>query len=141
MAKTTTKQKKKETKTVKNPVKTIDQLTFARIIAQKYELTINTVLDIILEEQKLTMKYVDDGYKVIKKNYLTLEPRTYESKTWISPLDKKTYEFAERKRVIIRVGDGFKNYLNKNKKQDDKLCRFVATTEREENLKDLLEIT
>ena len=140
MAKTTTK-KKKATKTIKATVKTIDQLTFARIIAQKYELPINTVLNIILEEQKLTMKYVDDGYKVIKKNYLTMEPRSYESKTWVSPLDHKTYEMADRKRVIVRVGEGFKNYLNGKKNPEDKLCRFVISPEREKNLQDLIEIS
>ena len=81
------------------------------------------------------------GYKVIKKNYLTMEPRSYESKTWVSPLDHKTYEMADRKRVIVRVGEGFKNYLNGKKNPEDKLCRFVVSPEREKNLQDLIEIS
>ena len=126
MAKTTTKKKK----TIKAPVKTIDQLTFARIIAQKYELPINTVLNIILEEQKLTMKYVDDGYKVIKKNYLTMEPRSYESKTWVSPLDHKTYEMADRKRFsfvnsIVRNVEQRK-ILTKELNYQDKIDAFLT---------------
>ena len=75
MAKNATnkKESKKTTTGIKKiPVKTVDQMTFARLIAQKFELTINTVLDIILEEQKLTMRFVNDGYKVIKKNYKTV---------------------------------------------------------------------
>lgn len=145
MAKTTTKKKEETPKKVemKRPsVKTIDQMTFARLIAQKFELPINTVLEIILEEQKLTMRYVNDGYKVIKKNYLTLECKLYEGKTWVSPLDKKTYEVPDRRRVLIRVGEGFTSYINdKKKKKDDKLCGFVATKEEEKDLGQYIEIT
>lgn len=108
------------------PVKTVDQLTLARLIAQKFEMTITSVLDIILEEQKLSMEFVGNGYKVIKKNYLTLEAREYKGKEWKSPLDKKMYITKDRKRVLVRVGEGFKHYLNEDKKIDDRLCRFVA---------------
>ena len=145
MAKTTTKKESKEKKAAaikRMPVKTVDQMTFARLIAQKYELTINTVLDIILEEQKLTMRFVNDGYKVIKKNYLTIESKSYEGKkAWVSPLDKKTYEVPDRKRVLIRVGEGFKSYINGTQKKDDKLCRFVATKEDEKELGKFVEIS
>ena len=115
MAKTTTKKKK----TIKAPVKTIDQLTFARIIAQKYELPINTVLNIILEEQKLTMKYVDDGYKVIKKNYLTIYVVYNILKKEIITLLASivlfiSFKFAkfEEKRLVI------KQVKTENKKED-----------------------
>ena len=53
----------------------------------------------------------------------------------------KTYEMADRKRVIVRVGEGFKNYLNGKKNPEDKLCRFVVSPEREKNLQDLIEIS
>ena len=79
-----------------------------------------------LEEQKLTMQFVNEGYKVIKKNYLTLEKRSYAGKQWVSPLDHKTYDMGDRKRVIVRVGDGFKNYINDEHKDGDRLCRFMA---------------
>ena len=38
-------------------VRTIDQLSIARIIAQKFELKLSDVVSIIEEEQKLTMEY------------------------------------------------------------------------------------
>ena len=107
-------------------VKTIDQMTMARLIAQKCELTSAHVMSIVLEEQKLTMQFVNEGYKVIKKNYLTLEKRSYAGKQWVSPLDHKTYDMGDRKRVIVRVGDGFKNYINDEHKDGDRLCRFMA---------------
>ena len=143
MAKATNKKSSTKTKTAtKRPlVRTVDQLTFARLIAQKFELPINTVLEIILEEQKLTMRFVNDGYKVVKKNYLTLESRLFEGKAWVSPLDKKTYQTKDRKRVLIRVGEGFKSYINGEKKKDDKLCRFVATKEEEKNLGSFIEVS
>ena len=75
MAKTTTK-KKEETKLVR----TIDQLSLGRIIAQKYGLKITDVMSVIEEEQKLTMEYVRMGYKVIKKNYLTIESKKIAGK-------------------------------------------------------------
>ncbi|MGN1053348.1 MAG: hypothetical protein ACI4SH_08190 [Candidatus Scatosoma sp.] len=144
MEKITTKKTtgaKKTQKRQRKPLKTVDQLTFARMIAHKFELTVTAVLDIILEEQKLTMRYVNDGYKVIKKNYLTIESKEYAGKTWVSPLDKKVYTVKDRKRVLIRVGEGFKNYINNNEKKDDKLCRFVATQETEKDLGKYVEIT
>ena len=101
MAKTTTKKKK----TIKAPVKTIDQLTFARIIAQKYELPINTVLNIILEEQKLTMMYVSRGYKVIKKNYITIKPAVQHPRKFVCPINKKEYDKINN--YIKFTGDGF----------------------------------
>lgn len=122
----TKKTSKKSGGNKRPPVKTIDQLTLARLIAQKCELTIAQVLEIVLEEQKLTMQFVNEGYKVIKKNYITLEMRNYAGKQWVSPLDHKTYDMGERKRVIVRVGDGFKNYINDEHKDGDRLCRFLA---------------
>ena len=107
MKKTVTKAKK-TTKGINRPmVKTVDQLTLARIIAQKHEIPIAEVLEIVVEEQKLTMQFVNDGYRVIKKNYLTMEAKQYESKTWVSPLDKKTYETGEHRRVLVRIGEVF----------------------------------
>ena len=75
MAKTTTK-KKEETKIIR----TIDQLSLGRMIAQKYGLKITDVMSVIEEEQKLTMEYVRMGYKVIKKNYLTIESKIIAGK-------------------------------------------------------------
>ena len=51
-------------------------MSIARLIAQKFEFKITDVLTIIEEEKKLTMEYAKMGYKVIKKNYLTIESRS-----------------------------------------------------------------
>ena len=113
-------------KTEKSTQKTIDQLSFARQIAQKFGLRLTDVISVIEEEQKLTMEYVKMGYKVIKKNYLTLEGRkTAGKKDWISPLTNKAYSIEPSVRVLVRVGTGFKQFIAE-KKMPEKLCRFVS---------------
>ena len=121
----------KGTKKTSKPMKaakvnrTIDQLSIARNIADKTGFKISDILAVIEEEQKMTMEYVKMGYKVIKKNYLTIEGRKYGAKMgWKSPLDGKTYDIPAKTRILVRVGDGFKNYIE-NKKMPEKLCRFV----------------
>ena len=119
--------KKDEGKSLKskNTMKTIDQLSIARQIAEKFGFKLSDVLSVIEEEQKLTMEYAKMGYKVIKKNYLTIEGRKMEGKKgWKSPLDGKIYDLPTKTRVLVRVGDGFKRYIE-NRKMPDKLCRFV----------------
>jgi hypothetical protein len=128
MAKTTTSKKAiaKTTKT-KVPVRSIDQMSIARLIAQKYNLKMSDVVSIIEEEQKLTMEYVRMGYKVIKKNYITIEGKHYDGKEdWVSPLDGKKYNIEPKTKVLVRVGVGFKRYIT-DKQMPDKLCRFVGT--------------
>ena len=106
-------------------MKTIDQMTVARQIAEKFGFKLSDILAVIEEEQKLTMEYAKMGYKVIKKNYLTIEGRKMEGKkAWKSPLTGKIYDIPTKTRILVRVGDGFKRYIE-NKKMPDKLCRFV----------------
>ena len=107
-------------------VRTIDQLSIARIIAQKFEIKLSDVVSIIEEEQKLTMEYARMGYKVIKKNYLTIESKRFDGKKdWVCPLDGKKYTIEPKTRVLVRVGVGFKRYIS-DKQMPDKLCRFVG---------------
>ena len=121
-----TKSTKSSTDKKGKSVKTIDQLTFARIIAQKHNMRMTDVVSIIEAEQKLTMEYVKMGYKVIKKNYITIEGRFYEGKkNWKSPLNGKTYSIPDKTRVLVRVGVGFKHFIE-NKQMPEKLCRFVS---------------
>ena len=88
-------------------------------------------MTIIEEEQKLTMQYVKMGYKVIKKNYLTIESKDVAAKkAWVSPLNGKTYDIEPTVRVLVRVGAGFKQYVA-DRKMPDKLCRFVNVEETE----------
>ena len=120
---------KKTTKTMKAEkiMRTIDQLSIARAIAEKTGFKISDVFAVIEEEQKMTMEYVKMGYKVIKKNYITIEGRKYGAKGgWKRPLDGKTYDLPAKTRILVRVGDGFKRYIE-NKKMPEKLCRFVDT--------------
>ena len=112
--------------------RTIDQLTLARQISQKFGIRLSDVSGIIEEEQKLTMEYARMGYKVIKKNYLTIEGRRYEGKkNWKSPLNGKTYDLAPSVRILVRPGIGFRQYVSK-KKMPEKLCRFVSIPAAEE---------
>ena len=125
MAKKTTK----ATTAKKLAVKTIDQMTIARLIAQRLNVKLSDAISVIEAEQKLTMEYVKMGYKVIKKNYLTIEGRLGEAKkNWVSPLNGKTYTLPAKTRVLVRVGVGFKNFID-NKKMPEKLCRFVGSTD------------
>lgn len=116
----------KKTAAKKTAKRTVDQLTLARQISQKFGLRLSDVTGIIETEQKLTMDYARMGYKVIKKNYLTIEGRRIEGrKNWRSPLTGKTYDLAPTVRILIRPGIGFKQYVSK-KKMPEKLCRFVS---------------
>lgn len=127
MAKTTTKVKKEVSIKLKTPVnvRTIDQMSFARQIAQKFGFKISDVISVIEMEQKLTMEYAKMGYKVIKKNYLTIEARRFEGKqNWVSPLNGRTYNIPAKTRILVRVGDGFKQYID-GKQMPEKICRFV----------------
>lgn len=117
--------KKKPLVNSKPKKKTIDQLSLARMISQKYGINVSDVASIIEAEQKLTMEYVKMGYKVIKKNYLTIESRRYDAKKdWVSPLTGKSYNIDARTKVLVRVGEGFKQYIT-DRKMPEKLCRFV----------------
>lgn len=124
------KKSEKTSKTTKSKTpKTIDQLSLARIIAHKLDMKISDVINVVEAEQKLTMEYVKMGYKVIKKNYITIESRKYGAKkNWVSPLDGKTYSLPAQVRILVRVGEGFKTFIT-DKKMPDKLCRFVASPE------------
>lgn len=118
---------KKESKQVvrKQPIKSVDQQTIARIIATKYGYAISEVMAIVEEEQRLTMTYVKQGFKVIKKNYITLESKPTKAKKWLSPLNGKVYELPEHQRINVRIGDGFKAYVSGLKPMPEKICRFV----------------
>ena len=88
---------------------------------------LSDVVSIIEEEQKLTMEYARMGYKVIKKNYLTIESKRYEGKeNWVSPLDGKKYNLEPKTRVLVRVGIGFKRYIT-DKQMPDKLWQHCPT--------------
>ena len=115
-----------ETKVIrKEKIRSVDQLTIARMISNKTGLTISDVQEVIELEQKFTMDFIKRNRKVIKKNYLTLTPTIIPGKTFISPLNGQEYYLPSRRGVSIRVGDGFKAYISDVKKMPDKICRFV----------------
>ncbi len=120
--------KTKEVASKELATKTIDQMTIARMIAHKFGLKLADIVSVIEEEQKLTMEYARMGYKVIKKNYLTIEGKKFVGKkNWVCPLNGKTYNIEPKTRVLVRVGAGFKQYIA-DKKMPDKLCRFVKNS-------------
>lgn len=122
--------KKKEAKTSKKPqVKSVDQLTIAKMISARTGITLSDVQEVIELEQKYTMDFIKRDCKVIKKNYLTLVPIYVAGKTFKSPLNGKEYTIGAKRGVTVRVGDGFKAYIGDNgKKMPEKICRFVDGT-------------
>ena len=117
-------------RTGENTLKTVCQDEIAREISAKFGVTLELVSDIITEEQKATMRYVANGYRVVKKNFLTLSLKTIAERKFTSPLDKKVYLIPERKLVRIRVGEGFTDFCNSNiKTKKEPMCKFVKRTD------------
>lgn len=113
---------------IKNKVvfKYIDQLTMAKQISELLNLPTGIITEIIELEQKLTMQYVRDGYKVTKKNYITFTPKKKKGYTLKSSITGKAYEIEDRMSVKTTLGQGFKVYVSGQKdKMPDKICRFV----------------
>ena len=110
--------------------KSVDQVTIARLVANKTGFTLSEVQEIIELEQKYTMDYIKRDYKVVKKNYLILTPKILKGRTLKNPLDGKDYVLPSRKSVSVKVGNGFKVYISDNtKKMPNKMCRFVNGNE------------
>ena len=78
---------KEKTKSKKS--KSVDQVTIARLVANKTGFTLSEVQEIIELEQKYTMDYIKRDYKVVKKNYLILTPKVLKGRTLKNPLDGK----------------------------------------------------
>ena len=116
---------KKENKENNKQVKSISQRDLAKELALKFGMNISVIEGIIEEEQKLTMLYVAKGYKITKKNYITIKPILTKPRTMVCPINKQVYEIPAMRRVVITAGMGFKSVVNKNKKMPDKMCRFV----------------
>jgi nucleoid DNA-binding protein len=107
-------------------IKSVDQLTVAKLVATRLGLNLAQVMAVIEYEQKTTMSYVRKGYKVVKKNYLTLTPFKRKAYKIKSPLDGKYYSLPEQLVVKVKLGSGFKNYVaEKNNKMPEKICRYV----------------
>ena len=89
------------------------------------EYSLNDIQRIILREQELTMYAVCKGFKVVKKNYLTIYPVEVKSKTITSPLNGEQYKIDAHQAVSVRVGAGFKAIVA-DRKMPSKLCRSVS---------------
>lgn len=113
-------------KSNKEKIKSVDQITIARLVAHRTGLSLTEVQQVIELEQKFTMDFIKRNRKVIKKNYLTLTPIIVKGKKFVSPLDGKEYELTSKRRVSVKIGSGFKSYICDNgKKMPEKICRFV----------------
>lgn len=71
------------------------------------------------------MEYISKGYKVTKKNYLTLYCIQAKPRKLKCPINNKEYNIKEYRQIKVRIGEGFKKYLNK-KPMDDRLCRLTT---------------
>jgi hypothetical protein len=116
-------------------IKSVDQLTIAKVVATRMGMAPSQIIEVIEMEQKTTMNYVKRGYRVVKKNYLTITPKDKKSFTISSPLTNKTYMLPDSVNVRVKVGMGFKNYVsNKGAKMPNRLCRFVKDVKINEKL-------
>lgn len=107
-------------------METIDQLTIAKKIALEMpELNLVDIQKIIQREQELTIIAITKGYKVVKKNYLTLYPINVKERKMKSPLTGKDYCLPGHKAVGVKVGEGFKAMVS-NRAMPTKMCRSVA---------------
>jgi|1048.fasta_scaffold147728_2 hypothetical protein len=116
-------------------IKSVDQLTIAKVVATRMGMAPSQIIEVIEMEQKTTMNYVKRGYRVVKKNYLTITPKAKKSFVISSPLTNQTYMLPEKVSVRVKVGMGFKNYVsNKGAKMPNRLCRFVKDVKINEKL-------
>ena len=106
--------------------KTIDQLTIAKqIVKENPAYNIAEIQKIIQREQELTMYAVTKGYKVVKKNYITIYPMKVKERVLVSPLNGEKYTIDAHQSVGVRDGEGFKAMVA-NRKMPSKLCRSVS---------------
>ncbi|MCF7930463.1 MAG: HU family DNA-binding protein [Acholeplasmataceae bacterium] len=113
-------------------LKSIDQLSIAKIVATRLGMSVSQVVEVVEMEQKITMQHVKNNYKVIKKNYITFIPIVKPGYLMHSRLDSNTYEVPERTTIRTKVGQGFKSYVSDNSsKMPDNICRFVDRKEKD----------
>ena len=106
--------------------KVVDQLTIAkRINKEMPQFNLCDIQKIIQREQELTMYAIGKGYKVVKKNYLTIYPYEAKARKMKSPLNGELYTIPERTVVGVKVGEGFKT-LVAGKEMPSKICRSVS---------------
>ena len=103
----------------------VDQKTVARIVASRLGLEVKIVEAIIELEQRTTMSYIKRGYRVVKKNYMTLIPKDKPKYSFTSGIDGKLYDVPKTTRISVRIGEGFKSFVSEYSNMTDKLCRFV----------------
>ena len=107
-------------------MKYIDQNEMAKLVATQLMMPVSIVSEVIELEQKLTMQYVRDGYKVTKKNYVIFTPIRKNGYIMNSKLTGLRYDIPERLTINTRLGQGFKAFVsNGGAKMPDKICRFV----------------
>lgn len=111
-------------------IKSISQKEIAREISVELNMSAEIISRIIDLEQRKTMEYCKKGFKVIKKNYLTLTPINKPEKTVFSYITNKEYKVIAKTVVKVTVGEGFKSFVNDNLPMKDKLCRFVGKSSK-----------
>lgn len=105
----------------------VDQKTVAKVVASRLGINVRTVESVVDMEQKTTMNFIKRGFKVTKKNYLVIEPKLKKGYSFKSHINGEEYEVPNRVRVAVRIGEGFKNYINDESRMANRLCRFVES--------------
>ena len=105
--------------------KSVDQLSVAKVVAGRLGLDVSIVLDVVEMEQKTTMNYVKRGYRVTKKNYITIEPKFKKGYKFKSAINGQNYDVPDRTGISVRIGEGFKKYVNNSSLMKNRICRFV----------------
>lgn len=116
----------KEKKSTKSRKMSINQKDIAKELAMKFGMNLSEIESILEEEAKIVMLYASKGYRIVRKNYMTIKPTQMPARKFVSPITKKEYDLPQSYRIIIIAGLGFKTLLNKNKKMPNKMCRFVS---------------
>ena len=116
----------------KPKIRSIDQKSIAQIVASRLGMTLSSVMEVIELEQKITMQQVRNGFKVVKKNYVTFTPIEKPEYNFDSKLDGKVYKVPARTLVRTRIGQGFKVFVaNNGTKMPENICRFVDINKNE----------
>ena len=116
----------------KKNIKSIDQKSIAQIVAARLGMTLSSVMEVIELEQKITMQQVRNGFKVVKKNYVTFTPIEKPAYKLNSKLDGKIYKVPLRTLVRPKIGQGFKIFVaNNGSKMPENMCRFVDISKNE----------
>ncbi|XMB85878.1 HU family DNA-binding protein [Mycoplasmatota bacterium WC44] len=112
MPKKVTKSTKKKTK-----LKSVNQLDIEReIVKMTRGFTLKEISEILDAEKKVIKSVINKKKKVVMKGYMTLSPTLLPERKFKSALDGKVRVIPPTVRISVRIGKGFKDYVNSTKR-------------------------